>query len=75
MTKQKLRNPNIFVSDTRLCVRNIPATTTDKQLRQIFLEAANDKKAKITEVVMVVEVVVYGVLGVTVDRLMEVIVH
>lgn len=50
MTKDKLRNPNIFVSETRICVRNIPVTMGDKELRKVFMEAVKDKKARISEV-------------------------
>ena len=50
MTKQKLKNPNIFVSDTRICVRNIPATMTDKELKETFIKILKDSKAKIIEV-------------------------
>ncbi len=35
--KQTLRNVNLFVSKTRLSIRNIPRTTTDKALRAIFI--------------------------------------
>ncbi|CAI9718333.1 RNA-binding protein 28-like isoform X2 [Octopus vulgaris] len=47
--RQKLKDPNIFVSDTRLCVQNIPTHVTDKQLKEVFLKAVNDKKCVITE--------------------------
>jgi len=54
MTRQKLRNPNIFVSPTRLCVRNIPVSVTDSRLKKIFLAAAENQKAKVTEVCLLV---------------------
>ena len=50
MKRQKLKNENIFVSTTRLCVHNIPVRVDDKQLKTIFLKAAEDRKAHITEV-------------------------
>ncbi len=48
--RQKLKNPSIFVSTTRLCVRNIPIQVKDKDLKKVFLKAVNDKSAVITEV-------------------------
>ncbi|XP_052088587.1 RNA-binding protein 28-like [Mytilus californianus] len=46
--RQRLKNPNIFVSTTRLCVHNLPKSIDEKELKAIFLKAAG-KKAKITE--------------------------
>lgn len=49
-TKEKLKNPNIFVSPIRLCVRNIPFEVDDKRLKQAFLKAVGGgKDVKITE--------------------------
>ena len=49
--KEKLKNPNIFVSPTRLCVRNIPFAVDDKRLKQAFLKAAGGgKDVRISEV-------------------------
>ncbi|XP_069105565.1 RNA-binding protein 28-like [Argopecten irradians] len=50
MKREKLKNPNIFISATRLCVRNLPLQFTDKELKQLFLKVAGDKKAVINEV-------------------------
>jgi len=62
--KQKLKNPNFFVSKTRLSVRNLPKNIREKRLKEIFSDAAlaaqepqeKKKKAKIkikqTKVVM-----------------------
>ncbi|KAK3097152.1 hypothetical protein FSP39_006867 [Pinctada imbricata] len=47
--RQKLKNPNIFVSTTRLSVHNLPVSVDEKQLRKVFLKAAEDKKAVINE--------------------------
>ncbi|KAM3925318.1 RNA-binding protein 28 [Leptodactylus fuscus] len=48
--RQKLRNQNIFISKTRLCVHNIPKSVDDKQLRQLFLKAAGGgRSVKIKE--------------------------
>ncbi|CAL1541094.1 unnamed protein product [Lymnaea stagnalis] len=44
--RQKLKDQNIFVSSTRLCVHNIPPTVVDQRLRQIVYQAAGDKSAK-----------------------------
>ncbi|CDF35382.1 unnamed protein product [Chondrus crispus] len=41
--KTKLsRNPNAFISDVRLCVRNIPKDLEDQVLKQIFLLGAKN---------------------------------
>ena len=47
--KQMLKDLNMFVSPTRLCVRNLPLDIEDKKLKQIMLKFADDPKAKITE--------------------------
>ncbi|XP_062588932.1 RNA-binding protein 28-like [Saccostrea cucullata] len=47
--RAKLKNPNIFVSTTRLSVHNIPTQVTEKQLKSVFLRAAESKAAVITE--------------------------
>ena len=48
--REKLKNPNVFISTTRLCVRNIPTRVDDTQLRKVYLKAVGDKAAVITEV-------------------------
>ena len=48
--RQKLKNDNIFISPYRLCVRNIPPAVDDKQLKKIYIKAAGDKSAVVTEV-------------------------
>ncbi|XP_029768345.1 RNA-binding protein 28 isoform X2 [Terrapene carolina triunguis] len=40
LKRQKLKDQNIFVSRTRLCVHNLPKALDDKQLRQLLLRAA-----------------------------------
>lgn len=45
----KLKDPNVFISTTRICVHNIPVQVDDKKLKQVILKALNDKKAKINE--------------------------
>lgn len=47
--RQKLKNPSIFVSPTRLCVHNIPVSCDNKKLKGIFLKSAGDKEAQINE--------------------------
>ena len=47
--KQMLKDLTMFVSPTRLCVRNIPPNIDDKSLKKIMLKFAEDPKAKITE--------------------------
>jgi len=37
--KLKLRSPNFVVSDTRLSVRNVPPSWTEKQLKAAFIQA------------------------------------
>ncbi|CAM5086501.1 unnamed protein product [Eretmochelys imbricata] len=40
LKRQKLKDQNIFVSRTRLCVHNLPKALDDQQLRQLLLHAA-----------------------------------
>ncbi|GFS08779.1 RNA-binding protein 28 [Elysia marginata] len=47
--RQKLKDQNVFVSSTRLCIHNIPATIDDAKLRKILIKAVKDRDAKITE--------------------------
>lgn len=47
--KQMLKNLNIFISPTRLCVHNLPPTFSDKTLKKLFAKYAGPG-AKITEV-------------------------
>uniref|UniRef100_A0A6Q2XEX1 RRM domain-containing protein n=1 Tax=Esox lucius TaxID=8010 RepID=A0A6Q2XEX1_ESOLU len=50
LKRTKLRDINVFVSRTRLCVHNLPKSVNDKQLRQLCLKAAGgDKGVRITE--------------------------
>ncbi|XP_034375263.1 RNA-binding protein 28 [Arvicanthis niloticus] len=41
---QKLKNQNIFVSQTRLCLHNLPKAVDDRQLRKLLLEATRGEK-------------------------------
>ena len=47
--KQILKDLTMFVSPTRLCVRNLPPNIDDKSLKKIMLKFADDPGAKITE--------------------------
>ncbi|CAB1313751.1 unnamed protein product [Coregonus sp. 'balchen'] len=50
LKRTKLRDMNVFVSKTRLCVHNLPKFVDVKQLRQLCLKAAGGGKvARITE--------------------------
>uniref|UniRef100_A0A452H9U9 RRM domain-containing protein n=1 Tax=Gopherus agassizii TaxID=38772 RepID=A0A452H9U9_9SAUR len=43
LKRQKLKDQNIFVSRTRLCIHNLPKAVDDKQLRQLLLRAAGGR--------------------------------
>ncbi|XP_036373537.1 RNA-binding protein 28 [Megalops cyprinoides] len=45
MKRVKLRDINVFVSKTRLCVHNLPKSVDTKQLRALSLKAAGTGKA------------------------------
>ncbi|KRX21135.1 RNA-binding protein 28, partial [Trichinella nelsoni] len=47
--EQKLKNLNIFLSHTRLCVHNIPLKLSDKDLKKLCYEAVSDRKSRIIE--------------------------
>ena len=47
--KQMLKDLTMFVSPTRLCVRNLPPNIDDKNLKKLILKFAEDPDAKITE--------------------------
>lgn len=53
--KTKLQNPNCFVSTTRLCVRNLPLTLTELELKKVFGTAGSEasKKPAIVKKVMI----------------------
>ncbi|XP_038608803.1 RNA-binding protein 28 [Tachyglossus aculeatus] len=42
---QKLKDQNIFVSKTRLCLHNLPKAVDDQQLRKLLLRAAGGGRA------------------------------
>ncbi|ELR57852.1 RNA-binding protein 28 [Bos mutus] len=42
---QKLKDQNIFVSRTRLCLHNLPKAVDDKQLRKLLLNSTRGEKA------------------------------
>ena len=41
---QKLKDHNIFVSRTRLCLHNLPKAVDDKRLRKLLLNATRGEK-------------------------------
>ncbi|KAL3308112.1 RNA-binding protein 28, partial [Cichlidogyrus casuarinus] len=47
--EQKLRDPYIFVSPNRLCIRNLPKSVDDSELKKIILANIDNKRAWITE--------------------------
>ncbi|MBW00242.1 RNA-binding protein 28, partial [Eschrichtius robustus] len=48
---QKLKDQNIFVSRTRLCLHNLPKAVDDKRLRKLLLNATGgEKRVRIKEV-------------------------
>ncbi|KAL4452269.1 hypothetical protein ABPG75_007931 [Micractinium tetrahymenae] len=49
--KLKLRSPNFVVSDTRLSVRNIPPSWTEKQLKACFIQAVKERAKKAQPVI------------------------
>lgn len=59
--KQKLRNVNFFVSDTRLVCHNLPKNITDKDLHALLKKAAG-KGAVVKEVfsfLLLISILVY----------------
>ena len=56
MKRLKLRNPNIFISKTRICVRNIPVRVTDSDLRKLCIKQAADKNVRVTEVCAITDI-------------------
>ncbi|KRX95430.1 RNA-binding protein 28, partial [Trichinella pseudospiralis] len=49
LNEQKLKNLNIFLSHTRLCVHNLPLKLSDKELKKLCYEAVSDRKSRIIE--------------------------
>ncbi|XP_003383450.1 PREDICTED: RNA-binding protein 28-like [Amphimedon queenslandica] len=47
--KVKLKNPHYFISKTRLSVRNLPASTTEKSLKSLILQHS-DRQAIVKQV-------------------------
>ena len=48
--KAKLANPNYFISKTRLCIRNLVASVSEKQLREVLLKYVKGAPGKIKQV-------------------------
>jgi len=55
--KMKLSNPNFHVSKTRLSIRGIPKNLTEKQLRELFKNAAMQDGAKFPPKIKQVKIV------------------
>ncbi|XP_070189565.1 RNA-binding protein 28-like isoform X2 [Littorina saxatilis] len=47
--REKLKNMNIFVSSTRLCVHNLPTKVNENELRKIMKQTVDDPAMKMTE--------------------------
>ncbi|CAH8599554.1 unnamed protein product [Heterobilharzia americana] len=47
--KMKLTDPNYFISDIRLCLRNLPLSVSDNDLKSVCYKFVKDKKCKISE--------------------------
>ena len=48
--RQKLKNPQIFISPTRVCIHNLPVSVDDRRLRQVILKTLDDRSVNMTEV-------------------------
>ncbi|CAD7703982.1 unnamed protein product [Ostreobium quekettii] len=44
--KQKLGNPNFYVSTTRLCIRNLPGAMEEKELKEMCIKACKQRATK-----------------------------
>jgi len=38
LKKEKLKNPNVFLSKTRIVIRNLPKDCDDKRLKRVAIE-------------------------------------
>lgn len=54
LKEKKLKNPNFYISDCRLCIRNLPLNVNDQDLRKICTDSLklNTKFVRIKEVVL-----------------------
>ena len=50
MKREKLKNINIFVSSTRLCIHNLPTHVNENELKKVLRQTVGDSTMKITEV-------------------------
>ena len=48
--KAKLKNPDVFVSKTRLCVRNLPLNIDETKLKEVFAKVGGVAKSHIIQV-------------------------
>lgn len=54
--KTKLVSPNFIISPTRLSVRNIPRSWTEKQLKALFIQGVKDRSTKANPKVVQVKI-------------------
>mmetsp|Transcript_10741 Transcript_10741/g.20972 ORF Transcript_10741/g.20972 Transcript_10741/m.20972 type:complete len:349 (-) Transcript_10741:3189-4235(-) len=54
--KDRLKNPNVFVSTTRLLIRNLPRALDEKKLKKICREAVEAADAKLQRVKLIRQV-------------------
>ncbi len=50
LKRAKLKDMNVYVSKTRLCVHNLPKNVDQQKLQKLCLSAAGGKGVRITEV-------------------------
>lgn len=48
--KAKLANPNYFVSKTRLCIRNLAASVSEKRLKDVLIKYVKGTPGRIKQV-------------------------
>ena len=49
--REKLKNIDIFVSSTRLCLHNLPTQVNENQLKKVLRQTVDDSTMNITEVI------------------------
>ena len=48
--RMKLKNIDVYVSSTRICVHNLPTNVTDDRLRKLLRQIVDEPSVRITEV-------------------------
>ncbi|KAJ7543705.1 hypothetical protein O6H91_09G049400 [Diphasiastrum complanatum] len=56
----KLRSPNFHVSTTRLAIHNLPKTTTEKEVKKLFIEAVMSRASKQKPIIKQVKILREG---------------